>query len=300
MIVIVGATGNLGRQVVQKLLARGVPADRVVAAVRRPEAAQELGVPVRRADYDHPETLPAALAGARRVLLISSPGPFGQRPAQHRAVLEAAGDVELFAYTSILGGERSGARLAEDHQATEAAIRASGLPHVFLRNGWYLENYRPSLAHAATSGGVSVGRQTGRPTQPAGSAGEIVGSAGPDARVASALIEEYAEATAAVLTAEAPKPVYELSGDVAWSFAELAAEVARQAGRPVGYRRLTPAEHLGVLTGAGIPEPVADLLVDVDAAVDRGELATKTGDLAALIGRPTAPLAEAVKRVLAS
>lgn len=281
MIVIVGATGRLGRQVIQKLLARGVPADRIVAAVRRPEAAQGLGVPARRADYDHPETLPAALAGARRVLLVSSPGPFGQRPAQHRAVLEAAGDVELFAYTSILGGERASARLAEDHQATEAAISGSGIPHAFLRNGWYLENYGPSLTHATNTG-------------------EIVGSAGPHARVASALVEEYAEAAAAVLTTEAPKPVYELSGDGAWSFAELAAEVARQAGRPVEYRRLTPAEHLAVLTGAGIPEPVADILVNADAAVDRGELATNTGDLAALLGRPTTPLADAVKRVLAA
>jgi uncharacterized protein YbjT (DUF2867 family) len=151
MIVVTGATGKLGQHVVAQLLEK-LPASELAVAVRNPAKASALaarGVQVREADYSRPETLRAALAGASKVLLISS-SEVGQRAAQHAAVLQAArsAEVGLLAYTSILHGERSPLLLAAEHVATENAIKASGLAHVFLRNGWYLENYTEQLAAA--------------------------------------------------------------------------------------------------------------------------------------------------------
>ena len=140
MIVVTGATGQLGRLTITALL-RTVPASQIVAAVRNPAKAADLaalGVQVRQADYNQPASLDTALAGASKLLLISS-SEVGQREPQHRAVIEAAqrAKVSLLAYTSILHADTTVLGLAREHQATEALLRASGLPVVLLRNGWY-------------------------------------------------------------------------------------------------------------------------------------------------------------------
>ncbi|WP_329489258.1 SDR family oxidoreductase [Kitasatospora sp. NBC_01246] len=284
MYVVTGATGQLGRLVVEGLLAE-VPAGEVAVVVRSAEKAADLaarGVTVRVADYDRPESLAGSFAAGDRVLLISG-SEVGRRIPQHTAVIEAAraAGVALLAYTSAPGVATF--RLADEHKATEAAIRESGLPFSFLRNGWYTENY---LGDAAGT----VAR------------GVVIGSAG-QGRVATAPRADYAAAAVAVLLGEGDEgghadTVYELSGDVAWSLSELAAELARVSGRPVEHREVTPAEHRAVLVGAGLPEGFADVLVDVDAGIARGELAGTPGDLARLIGRPTVPLAESVRTAL--
>ncbi|HJD85672.1 SDR family oxidoreductase [Kitasatospora aureofaciens] len=280
MYVVTGATGQLGRLVVEGLLAR-VPASEVAVAVRSAGKATDLaarGVDVRVVDYDEPRTLAGAFAAGDRVLLISG-SEVGRRVPQHRAVVEAArtAGVALLAYTSILGTATF--RLADEHKATEELILASGLPYAFLRNGWYTENY---LADAAGT----VAR------------GVVLGSAG-DGRVATAPRRDYADAAVAVLLdASEQNRAYELSGDAAWSLPELAAELAKASGEPVGHRDVTPAEHLDVLVGAGLPQGFAEALVDVDAGIARGELAGTPGDLARLIGRPTVPLAESVRAAL--
>lgn len=281
MIVVTGATGRLGRLVVESLL-RKVPAREIAAAVRDPDKAQDLaarGVEVRRADYSRPETLATALGGAEKVLLISS-NEVGQRAQQHAAVVRAAreGGVKLLAYTSILRAETSKLALAAEHEATEAEVRGSGLPFVFLRNGWYLENYTENLG-------------------PALQHGAIVGSAN-GGRIAAAARADYAEAAAAVLTRPVEKPIYELAGDARFTMAELAAEVSRQAGKPIAYRDLPPDRYRAVLTGAGLPGPVADLYVDADVQAARGELDDSSGELRRLIGRATTPLAAAVRVAL--
>lgn len=283
MIVITGASGHLGRGVIKKLLADGVPADEIVATARRPESVSDLGVEVRLADYTRPETVSAALAGADRVLLVSSSGPLGQRVPQHRAVIDAAkasGTVARLVYTGVLGGERANFTLADDHRGTELALAESGLEYAVLRNGWYTENYTEQLAPALANGA-------------------IVGSAGPDARVASATRAEYAEAAAVVLRTDGSiQTFYELSGDTAWSFAELADEVSRRSGTSVVYRQVSPEEHRAILVGAGLPADVAAILQNVDEAVDRGELAFRDGTLNRLLGRPTAPWTDAVAAAL--
>jgi NAD(P)H dehydrogenase (quinone) len=283
-IVVTGAAGQLGRLVIGDLLERGVAAGEIAAVVRDAGKAADLaalGVHLRIADYDRPETLKDAFAAGDRVLFVSA-SDVGRRVPQHTALVAAAkaADVDLLAYTGVLGGPDADFRLADEHKATEELILASKLPYVFLRNGWYTEVYTqnldPVLAHGA-----------------------VVASAG-EGRVASAARADYAAAAAVVLTGEGHEnTVYELSGDTAWSFAEYAAVVAEAAGRDIAYRNVSPAELLQILIGAGLPEGFAEVLVDVDAAIRRGLLAKTTGDLSRLIGRPTTPMpqtvAEAVK-----
>ncbi|SDY94641.1 NAD(P)H dehydrogenase (quinone) [Micromonospora pattaloongensis] len=283
MITVTGATGQLGRLTIAALLQRGVPAAEIVAGVRNVERGAELaalGVQVRHADYDRPETLAEAFAGSDRLLLISG-SEVGKRVAQHAnavAAAKAAG-VRLLAYTSILNADTSGVGLAEEHRATEALVRDSGLPFVLLRNGWYLENYTANLA-------------------PALQHGAILGSAN-DGRVAAATRADYAAAAAAVLTGDGhDNKVYELGGDQPFTMAELAAEVTRQSSVTVVYRDLPPAEYAAALAAAGLPEPVAAMLADSDQGVARGELNTDRRDLRTLIGRPTTTLGEAIGAAL--
>ncbi|MEV0439035.1 SDR family oxidoreductase [Streptomyces spectabilis] len=284
-IVVTGATGHLGRLVVEGLLDAGVPAGRIAAVVRNEQKAADLaarGVELRIADYSAPETLAGAFAAGDKVLLVSG-SEIGRRVPQHRAVIDAAkaAGVAHLVYTGILGGPDADFDLAAEHRETERMVLDSGLPHTFLRNGWYHENYTEHLAPVLEHGAV-------------------VGSAGPAGRVASAARADYAAAAVAVLTGEGHEGrAYELSGDVAWSFSEYAAQVAKASGKDVAYAEVSPAEHQGVLVGAGLPEPVAAVLVDVDAAIRRGRLAGTSGDLSRLIGRPTTPLASAVAAALA-
>jgi len=284
MIVVTGATGQLGRLVIAQLLERGVPASGIVAAVRSPSKAADLaarGVQLREADYAKPDTLAKAFAGAKRLLLISS-SELGQRLPQHLAVIAAArqAGVGQLVYTSLLHADRSPLGLAAEHLGTEQAIAAAGLPHVLLRNGWYTENYLASVP-AALQHGVFLG-----------AAGE--------GRIASATRADYAAAAAAVLTQPvAGHRVYELAGDSAYTLAELAAELNRQTGKAVRYQNLPQADFAAALVGAGLPQPVAQLLADSDAGAAQGGLFDDSRELGTLIGRPTTPLAAALKATLA-
>lgn len=284
MIVVTGATGQLGRLVVSRLLARGVSPAGIVAAVRSPAKAADLaaqGVTVREADYARPQTLRPAFAGAERVLLISS-NELGRRAAQHRAVIEAAREagVKQLVYTSLLHADRSPLALAAEHRETEALIAATGLPHVLLRNGWYTENYLASVP-AARQHGVFLGAAGG-------------------GRVASATRTDYADAAAVVLTQPvAGNRVLELAGDGAYTLADLVAELNRQAGASVRYQDLPQAEFAAALAGAGLPQAFAEVLADSDAGAAKGALFDDGHQLSALIGRPTTPLAEAMRMALA-
>jgi len=282
MIVVTGASGQLGRLVIQQLL-RTVPAAQIVAAVRSPSKAADLaawGVQVREADYTKPATLAAAFAGAARLLLISS-SEVGQRVAQHRAAIDAAraAGVKLVAYTSVLRADRSPLALAAEHRETESMLRASGLPFVLLRNGWYSENYTAGIAPALAHG--------------------VVLGAGGSGRIASAARADYAAAAAAVLTREGQAGrIYELAGDDAFTLAEFAAEIAKASGRAVVYRDLPEADYKAALVGAGLPEAFAALLAQSSAAGAQGALFDDGRQLSALIGRPTTPLAASVAAAL--
>ncbi|CAM3130097.1 SDR family oxidoreductase [Janthinobacterium lividum] len=282
MIVITGATGNLGEHVIASLLT-SVPAANIIAAVRNPAKAAGLvaqGVQVRQADYNDGASLDAAFKGATKILLISS-SEVGQRAQQHQNVIDAAkrAGVALLAYTSVLRADTSPLGLAAEHVITEAAIRASGLPYSFLRNGWYLENHTEHLVPVLEHGVVLGAAQNGR--------------------FSSAARLDYAAAAAAVLTAPQPQAIYELAGDHGFTLAEYAAEVARQSGKAIAYKDMPQADFKAALVSVGVPEGFADLLADSDAGAAKGGLEDNGKQLSALIGRPTTSLFDAVKAALA-
>lgn len=279
-IAITGATGQLGRLVVEQLKAK-VPASDIVALVRTPSKADALGVAAREADYSRPETLPAALAGVDTLLLISS-SEVGQRTAQHRAVIDAAqaAGVGRIVYTSLLHADTSTLSLAAEHRETEAMLRQSGIAHTLLRNSWYVEN------HTASAKGALA-------------AGAFIGSAG-SGRISGAARADYAAAAVAVLTGTGHDgKTYELAGDVAYTLADLAAEISRQGGKDIPYKDLPQADHAAALASFGLPGWLAGALAEWDFEITKGVLFEDGGDLSRLIGRPTTTLADAVAQALA-
>lgn len=284
MIAVTGATGQLGRLVIDALLKK-VPASEIIAAVRNPEKASDLaalGLQVRKADYSQPATLNTAFQGVDKLLLISS-SEVGQRVTQHTAVINAAkhAGVKLLAYTSLLHADTSVLGLGEEHRATEALLHESGLPVVLLRNGWYTENYAASIA-------------------PAVAHGAFIGAVG-NGRIASAAREDYAQAAAAVLTQEDQAgKVYELAGDDSYTLAEFSAEIARQSGKPVVYKDLSETDFKQALISAGLPEGFASMLADSDAGAAKGGLFDDSHTLSKLIGRPTTPYAKVIAATLAA
>jgi NAD(P)H dehydrogenase (quinone) len=284
-IVVTGATGQLGRHVIEALLERNVPAREIVAAGRSIERLADFaarGVQVKAMDYADAASVADALKGATKVLLISG-SEVGRRVEQHRTVIEAAKaeGVELLAYTSIANAGTTGMKLAAEHQATEAILRESGVPFVLLRNGWYLENYTDQLPGTLAQGAI------------AGSAGE--------GRVSAAARVDYAHAAATVLVSEGQAgKVYELGGDEPFTMAELAAGISAAAGKSIAYQDLPAPEYAGMLAGFGVPEAFAEILADSDLGIARGDLLVTTGDLRRLIGRPATSLGEALRAAAAT
>ncbi len=276
---ITGATGQLGRLAVAALTAR-VPAAQIVALVRDPAKAADLGVAVRAFDYTAPDV--SALRGLDVLVLISS-SSFDDRAGQHRKVIDAAkaAGVGRIVYTGILKGEASPMLISQDHIETEAALRASGVPHTVLRNGWYIENKTGALGGAIA-------------------AGALIGSSGAG-RFSAAARKDFAEAIAVVATQGGHDgKAYELAGDTAFTMDELAAEVSKQTGKTIPYNDLPAEAYAGILTSFGLPEGFAHVLADSDVQAAQGALFDDSKTLSRLIGRPTTPMAEVVREALAA
>lgn len=282
-ILVTGATGHLGRLVIDSLLERGAEPSSIVAGVRDLVKASDIaarGVRTAVVDYDRPDTIAAALDGVDSVLLISG-SEVGRRTEQHKAVIDAAtaAGVGKLVYTSAPKAPTSDLVLAPEHKATEELIAASGIPAVILRNNWYTENYAGNIAQA---------RETG-----------VVAASVGDGRVASASRKDFADAAAVVLLEDGHLGrAYELGGDVAWTYDDLASAIAEIIGRPVEYRALTTEEHTAALESAGLDAGTVGFVTALDAGIRNGALADTDGTLARLIGRPTTTLVEGL-RVLA-
>jgi NAD(P)H dehydrogenase (quinone) len=279
-IVVTGATGQLGRLIVESLLARGVAPSDIVAVGRSAEklaALDSLGVRTAAADYSDRASLDAAFAGAGTLVLVSASDP-GQRLQQHSNAIDAAvaAGARRVLYTSVFEADTTSLILAPDHKATEEYLAGTGVTTTILRNGWYTENYAADVSRAAETG-------------------VLLSSTG-DGRVASASRIDFAEAVATVLTTDGHDgAVYELSGDVAWDYTELAAAISEITGTPVEWKNVSTEEHIAILTGAGLDEGTAGFVAALDANMRDGVLAGTPGDLSRLIGRPTTPLVEGLR-----
>ncbi|MFS0728137.1 SDR family oxidoreductase [Paenibacillus sp. 1P07SE] len=279
---VTGATGHLGSKVVEALLAK-VPASEVAVSVRHPEKAEGLrarGVEVRHGDFDQPASLDAAFAGIERILIISADGDNKTRIRQHTGAVEAAkrANVSFIAYTSLTKAEESTNLMAPPHQATEAAIKDTGIPYSLLRNNWYLENELGTIRAV----------QAGAPwTTSAG-----------DGKVGWALRQDYAEAAAAVLTGEGHEnSIYELSGPLLTQ-EELAAELGRLLGREVPVQQVDDETYAGIMKQAGLPEFVLPIVVGIQQSIRAGSLEVAHSDFEKVLGRPVTPVQEALRQLL--
>ena len=274
---ITGATGQLGRIVVEKLKEK-VGAESIVALVRTPQKAADLGVAVVAFDYEAPDA--EALKGIDKLLLISG-NEIGKRLEQHTKVIAAAklAGVKQIVYTSLLRTDVSTLVLAGEHLGTEKVLATSGIPYVLLRNGWYTENYTGSLAETVASG-------------------VLIGSSG-EGKVASATRADFAEAAVVVLTTEGHEgKVYELSGDEAYTMGEFAAELSKLSGKNVAYKNLPVEDYVAALMGAGVPEMWAQFYGGTSVSTEKGDLFDDGHQLSKLIGRPTTPLYKVLAQTL--
>lgn len=285
MIAVTGASGKLGRLVVEQLAAATDPST-IVATARSTDSVADLaqrGVNVRRMDYNEPDSIKAALEGVDQLLLISS-SEIGQRVDQHTNVIEAAvaADVKHIAYTSILRADTSNLGLAVEHKITEEALSAaassSDLQASFLRHGWYIENYAENLAPVLGNGAV-------------------IGAAG-DGSIAAATRADYAVADAAVLlNPELWGGTYELGGN-GFTLAELAEAVGAAAGREIPYVEMPEEQLRGALAAGGLPEGFVDFMVDTDLGIAKGELDADSSVLADFLGRAPSSMPEVVKQAV--
>lgn len=282
-LLVTGASGHLGRRVVELLLEANAGA--VIATTRNPEKLADLaarGVEVRQADFDDPGSLPAAFAGAERLLLISTDAVDGtdRRIRQHMHAVKAAeqAGVKHILYTSLTNpGPESPILLAPDHAATEQALAESELDWTLLRNNMYTDYLLPSLSQAVASGKLTA------------AAGD--GAAGYVTR------EDCARAAAAALAATTTgRSTLDITGPAAVTHAELAQIVSELTDRPVAYVAVEPEELKAGLLAAGLPEPVAGLFVSFDEAIAQGMLAVGSTAVADLTGEP----AQSVRDFLAS
>jgi NAD(P)H dehydrogenase (quinone) len=276
-IVITGASGQLGRLTAELALDR-VPASEVILTTRRSEALSDLaerGASVRQANFDRPETLAESFAGGERLLLIST-DDLGRRTAQHRAAIEAAREagVRHVAYTSYLNPvAENPAVITPSHQATEKALRESGLAWTMLRNSFYAEYQVPGGAQA-----IATGR--------------LVHNNG-DGRIAYVSREDCAAAAAAVLTTEGHEnKSYDITGPEALSQDDVAALLSEVSGRPVEAVAVDDEAFIQGLNAAGLPEPAAREVASYGRAIREGFLGEASGAVENLTGRPPRSLRE--------
>jgi len=279
---VTGSTGALGSLVIDHLVKLGVPVEDIVAIARDKSKTASLaarGVDLRIADYGQPETLNKAFSGIDRLLLVSG-SEIGKRVEQHRNVINAAvhSSVNLLVYTSIFQAETSISPLADEHRATEDAIRKSGIPFVILRNNWYTENYLQDIHQAGTSG--------------------ILEAAVGDGKVSSASRKDYAEAAARVLIDDSHRnEVYELAGKP-WDYQELAAAASELTGQKIKYHAVSGEDRLISLKNAGLPPDIAGFVVALDQSIEAGALSGTSSDLESLLGHKPEDLKEGLRSAL--
>ena len=279
-LLVTGASGQLGRAVIRHLLdARKVAPARIIATTRNPENLADLaalGITVRAADFDDQTSLAKAFAGADRVLIISTNelAIQGKRREQQLAAVAAASKAGVghLLYTSMPDPEPgSPVVFAPDHYDTEQAIKASGIPYTFFRNGWYDENLFMGLPHVLASGHWYT-------------------SAG-DGAISFGARDDYAAAIAAGLASDKRESaIYTLTGPKAYSTAEVAALVTEVTGKPIEVVQLSDGALAEGLKGAGMPDWLVKALVSFDAVTRIGGLGMVTDAVEKLSGRKSQTL----------
>lgn len=282
MIVVTGATGQLGRHIVHELLQR-LPGHEIGASVRDPDKAAELaarGVRVRRGDFDDAASLAHAFEGAEQVLIVSSNASArgGDPVAQHRTAIAAARNagVQRIVYTSHMAA-RAGSLFApmQDHVATEALLAESGMAWTALRNGFYAESAVMFMGDGLETGVLEMPE---------------------DGKIAWTTHADLAAAAAHVLLHPglyegATPPLTALD---ALDFADLAAIASSVLERPIERKVLGDDALRTRMMARGLPPKVVDITLGLYRAAQAGEFAATDTTLETLLGRPPASMREVI------
>ena len=283
MIIVTGANGQLGRVVVEQLLAR-VPAEQIGVSVRDPEKAQglkERGVRVRQGDFDDPASLAHAFEGASQVLIVSSNSSGKAAVRHHHTAIDIArqAGARRIVYTSQMASSPTSLfPPMVDHAATEALLRASGVAFTSLRNGYYAASALLLLGNALKTGELAVPED-----------GPVAWTAHADlAEVAAIALSE------GVLDGVTPN----LTASEAIDMDGIAALASDLAHRPIRRVVVPDAEYRAGLVAHGFPEEGADLLLGIFRASRQGDFAQVDPTLTRLINRPLIPLRGVLKAAI--
>lgn len=271
-LLVTGASGKLGRRVVELLLDRGEK--NVIATTRKPASLDDLakrGVTVRAADFDDERSLVAAFRGAERLLLISTDAldTPGKRLAQHRTAIRAAeaAGVTHVVYTSLTNPyPGSPISIAEDHRLTEAALESSTLGFTALRNDLYADIFLQTLPAAIAQG-------------------RLVDARG-DGKTAFVTREDCARIAASALASDfSGRRTLEVTGPQSISSADVASLLGRLTGKTIEHLSLPNEAYVAALVEHGLPHPFASLLASFDAAISKGDLAPVSSAVQDLTGK---------------
>ena len=272
MIAITGASGKLGKLVLEELLNENIAANKIVGIARNPQKLDNFkkkDITVRYGNYDEPESLDLALEGVTKLLIISS-SEIGKRVSQHKAIIDSAkkNNVKHITYTSILKADKSPLFLAQEHLETENMIKESGLPYVFLRNGWYTENYTDNASSVLEMGTLFGCAKNGR--------------------FSTAPRKDYASAAAKILSGPSHEgTIYELAGDESFTLNEFAQILSKFSNKSVDYKNLDEKSYAEALTQVGLAKEFAEVLADSEAKAADGWLYDDGKQLSTLLGRQT-------------
>ncbi|HVH46286.1 MAG TPA: NAD(P)H-binding protein [Labilithrix sp.] len=269
-LLVTGASGHLGRRVLDLLLAAGTRS--IIATTRYPDRLGDFarrGVVVRFADFDNPESLPPAFAGAHRMLLVSTNATDGadRRQREHLAAISAAeqAGVEHLVYTSMARADTSRLSSAADHLATERRLVAGSVEYTILRENLFTEMLLSVLPYSITHG--------------------VLPSLPGDGGAAYISRDDCAYAASRALISCSGRQTFELTGPEVIRRAVLARLTANVTGRDVSYVALPSQELVRRHEAAGLP---ASSLLPIEQAIADGEFAFTTTDFFRLTGRQPA------------
>lgn len=281
-ILVTGATGKLGNLVIENLLEL-TSAESLAVSVRDVNKAiqlKEKGIDVRYGDFDKIESLKEAFKDIDKLLIISTDGDNETRIRQHKTAVEAAKicGVKLIAYTSVGNAEYSTLPLAIVHKETEQFIKDTGIPYVFLRNNWYLENESNSFKEAINTGNWtnSIG----------------------NAKVAWSPRKDYAKACAKVLTSQGHEnKIYELSRK-AITTKELIKILEKVLNKDITINNVELLSYSEILKSNGLPEPLINFIISLQESIKNNSLDIESNDFEELLENELSDLEVAIKEIV--